>query len=151
MTEAEAIAELGKDADFSALTAGGVPAPELLSLAQHVVLGRAAQAQGELKAARDELEAAVAIEDGLGYMEPPFWYYPVRQSLGAVLLQMGEVREAEAVFLQSLVRVPNNGWALYGLMKAYDQLGDKRAAAKARQRFEQAWAGEQQTLDLVRL
>ena len=24
------------------------------------------------------------VEDALAYMEPPYWYYPVRQSLGAV-------------------------------------------------------------------
>ncbi|MFZ0256771.1 MAG: tetratricopeptide repeat protein [Gammaproteobacteria bacterium] len=150
-SEAEAIARLGENTDFSALTAGGVPAPELLDLARHVVLGRVSQAQGDFKTARGELEAAVAIEDELAYMEPPFWYYPVRQTLGAVLLQMGKAREAETVFLESLLRVPNNGWALYGLAETYQQLGDKRAAAKAQQRFQQAWAGEPRTLDLARL
>lgn len=149
--EAEAIAKLGANTDFSALTAGGIPAPELLALARHVVLARLSQAQGDLETARGELEAAVAIEDQLGYMEPPFWYYPVRQTLGAVLLQMGKAREAETVFLESLLRVPNNAWALYGLVETYEQLGDKRAADKARERFEQAWAGEPQALDLARL
>ncbi|MGF1615996.1 MAG: hypothetical protein ACFCVA_19370 [Gammaproteobacteria bacterium] len=149
--EAKAIQELGESADFSALTEGGVPAPELLALARHVVLARGFQAQGELQSARSELEAAVAIEDQLAYMEPPFWYYPVRQTLGAVLLQMGLAREAEMVFVESLARVPNNGWALYGLVETYRQLGDPRAAAVAHQRFQQAWAGEQKSLDLARL
>lgn len=151
LAEAEAIGRLRENADFSALIAGGVPALELLQLAQHVVLARGAQAQQNFRTARDELEAAVAIEDQLAYMEPPFWYYPVRQTLGAVLLQMGNAPEAEAVFLASLVRVPNNGWALYGLSETYRQLGDERAAVKAQQRFEQAWGGERQNLDLARL
>ena len=150
-TEAEAIARLMQDTDFSDLIAGGIPAPDLLELARHVVLGRIAQSLGDLRTARAEFEAAVAIEDRLAYMEPPFWYYPVRQTLGAVLLQMGAPREAEAVFLQSLLRVPNNGWALYGLAETSKQLGDERAASKAQQRFEQAWAGDRQGPDLARL
>lgn len=149
--EADALAQLRKNTDFSDLISGGVPAPELLNLAQHVVLARVSQAESDLKAARGELEAAVAIEDQLAYMEPPFWYYPVRQTLGAVLLQMGEAREAETAFLQSLLRVPNNGWALYGLVETYNRLGDEPAAAKARERFEQAWAGESGELSLARL
>ncbi len=150
-TEAKAIARILQSTDFSGLTAGGVPAPDLLALARHVVLGRIAQAVGDLATARSEFEAAVVIEDELSYMEPPFWYYPVRQSLGAVLLQMGAPQKAEAVFMQSLLRVPNNGWALYGLAETYKQLGDERAAAKARQRFEQAWAGGRQSPELARL
>ena len=149
--EADALAQLGDTLEFSDLTAGGVPAPELLAIARHVVLARVFQARGDLHAARGELEAAVAIEDQLAYMEPPFWYYPVRQTLGAVLLQMGHPQEAEAVFLQSLLRVPNNGWALYGLTQTYRQLGDKPAAARARERLEQAWAGDWRDLTLARL
>jgi tetratricopeptide (TPR) repeat protein len=149
--EAEAIAELGEQADFSSLVAGGVPAPELLRLARHVVLARLAQSRGDYPIARGELEAAVAIEDQLAYMEPPFWYYPVRQTLGAVFLQMGKAQEAEATFLQALLRAPNNGWALYGLSEAYEQLHDEPAAAKARERFEQAWAGDRHALTLARL
>nr|MBS0020577.1 hypothetical protein [Gammaproteobacteria bacterium] len=149
--EAKAIAQIGEHSDFSALTAGGVPAAELLELARHVVLARVFQAHGDFRGARGELEAAVAIEDELAYTEPPFWYYPVRQTLGAVLLQMGKAREAESVFLASLLRVPNNGWALYGLVETYQQLGDTRAAAKAQQRLQEAWAGEQGALDLARL
>lgn len=149
--EAEAIARLGKHADFSTLTAGGIPAHELLNLARHLVLARIAQAQSNFKTARSELEAAIAIEDQLAYMEPPFWYYPVRQTLGAVLLQMGEPREAEPIFLESLLRAPNNGWALYGLVETYRQLGDQRAVAQAQQRLDQAWLGEREALSLARL
>lgn len=126
-------------------------AEALLDLARHVVLARASQAQEDFETARGELEAAVAIEDRLAYMVPPFSYYPVRQTLGAVPLQIGEAREAEAVFLESLMRVPNNGWALFGLVETYNQLGDERAAVRDQQRFEQAWAGGQQVADLARL
>ena len=34
-------------------------------------------------------------------MEPPYWYYPVQQSLGAALLQAGRADEAEAGFARA--------------------------------------------------
>jgi len=46
-------------------------------------------------------------------MEPPYWYYPVRQTLGAVLTLNGEHQKARDAFRESLQKVPNNGWALY--------------------------------------
>ena len=74
--EAKAIGRVAREADFSELTAAGVPAPDLLELARHIVLARAAQSSGDLEAAQDGFEQAVAIQDGLGYTEPPHWYYP---------------------------------------------------------------------------
>ena len=44
------------------------------------------------------LLAAVAEQDGHWFTEPPVWYFPVRQSLGAVLLAGGRPAEAEAVY-----------------------------------------------------
>ena len=35
------------------------------------------------------LTAAVALQDAQRYNEPATWHYPVRQSLGAVLLAAG--------------------------------------------------------------
>jgi tetratricopeptide (TPR) repeat protein len=149
--EAEAIARLGREADFSDLTSGGVPAPELVALARHVVLARIAQSAGDLAAAQEALEEGVAIQDGLGYMEPPHWYYPVRQSLGAVQLMGGDLAGAEETFRQSLVRVRHNGWALYGLREVYRRAGQAQAVAEVDRRLEQVWAGDPQALDLARL
>lgn len=39
----------------------------------------------------------MVIEDGLTYNEPPDWFFSVRHSLGAVLLQAGRFAEAEVV------------------------------------------------------
>ena len=69
------------------MTSAGVPAPDIIRLAGRVVDGRIFQAEGDYDAAAASFRDAVAIQDGLPYMEPPYWYYPVRQSLGAVLLQ----------------------------------------------------------------
>jgi hypothetical protein len=62
-TEAEAIARLGKVSDFSQLIGGGIPAPELLELARHIVLGRIAEHTGNLNTARVEFEQAAALQD----------------------------------------------------------------------------------------
>jgi len=112
--------------------------------------GRIAQSAGEWAQARAEFEQAVALEDKLAYSEPPYWYYPVRQSLGAVLLAAGKPDEAETVFRQSLLRAPNNGWALHGLAATYQRLGKPGAGATARTQFTRAWVGAEAP-DLARL
>ena len=148
--EVDALRRLAQGADLSALVEAGVPAPEVIELAQHVVLGRIAQSTGDWAQARAEFEQAVALEDTLAYSEPPYWYYPVRQSLGAVLLAAGKLDEAETVFRQSLLRAPNNGWALHGLAATYQRLGKPGAAATARTQFTRAWVGAEAP-DLARL
>jgi tetratricopeptide (TPR) repeat protein len=148
--EREAIAAIGAAADFSGLIAGGVPAPDLLSLARHIVDGRIAQADGHYDKAVDAFEQAAAIQGRLPYMEPPFWYYPVTQSLGAALLQAGKAKEAERVFRDSLDELPNNGWALYGLMQAQKARGSA-GAGETQRRLDAIWLGDRATLDLARL
>ena len=49
--------------------------------------------------AQADLWAAVAMEDGMGYMEPPRLYRPVRQCLGALLLATARPAEAWQVVL----------------------------------------------------
>lgn len=149
--EVDAIANLEQTGDFSDLTAGGVPAKEILRLAQHVAGARIAQANKDLPGAVKQFEMAVAMEDALAYSEPPFWYYPTRQSLGAALLLTGQSDRAEEVLRTSLARTPNNGWALFALMKVYQQRGDAASARAAKQLLDKAWLGQLQTLDLARL
>ena len=61
---------------------------------------------------------AVAMQDALVYDEPPPWYYPVRESLGAALLQSGDAAGAEAVYREGMRRSPNNGRMLFGLVES---------------------------------
>jgi tetratricopeptide (TPR) repeat protein len=149
--EAAKIAELNQKTDFSYLLAWAVPAPDLLSLARHVIEGRIAQAQGDLAGAIKEFQIAVSIQESLSYMEPPYWYYPVHQSLGAALLEAGRAEEAERMFEKSLEQFPKSGWALYGLMKAQQAQSKTEAAKATEQRFKQAWTGTPDALDLKRL
>jgi tetratricopeptide (TPR) repeat protein len=147
----DAIARLERSSEIQALAAAGVPAGNVLGIARHVLAARIAQSKGELADAVAELERAVAIEDNLAYSEPPFWYYPVRQSLGGALVLAGELDRAEDVFRASLARQPNNGWALYGLTQVYVRKGDARAAVAAQKRFSAAWAGPWSGPDLARM
>lgn len=150
-TEVDAIAKLEANADLSALVAGGVPAKDVLRLAQQVALGRIAHARRDFPVAVAHYQAAVAVEDTLGYSEPPYWYYPTRQSLGAALLLAGDLDRAEEVLRASLARTPNNGWALFGLMKVYEQRGDERSARSAKKLLSEAWIGSTHDLNLARL
>jgi hypothetical protein len=49
------------------------------------------------------------------------------------------------------VRIPNNGWALYGLAQAYAGQGSAREAQEVEKRLRRAWTGERNRLDLARL
>jgi len=150
-TEAEAIANIAQTADLANLIAGGVPAKEIMQLAQHVINARIAQAGKDLPGAIKQFETAVQISDTLSYNEPPYWYYPIRQSLGAVQTLAGDLDKAEQTFRASLARAPNNGWALYGLREIYKRRGDSASASAAQQLLDKAWLGEVGLLDLAKL
>jgi len=126
------------------------PAAQVLQLASEVLAGEIAFRRGESDAAVRHLNEAVRMQDQLPYTEPPPWYYPVRQSLGAVLLAGGRPAEAEAVYVEDLKRNPENGWSLYGLAQSLraQQKNDEAAAADAR--FRQAWGRADITLTASR-
>jgi tetratricopeptide (TPR) repeat protein len=150
-SEAARIAEINQTADFSMLLDWFVPAPDVLQLARHVLEGRIAQAEGDLEKAIREFEVAVQIQDSLPYLEPEYWYYPVRQSLGATQLMAGHAEQAAETFRAALIDAPNNGWALWGLMEAQKAAGDQAAVEETAQLFDKAWAGDDRLLDLARL
>lgn len=149
--EAEALAAIAAAESFDDMVAGGVPAPDVVRIAGHVMAARMARAEGHLDRAEREYRAAVTLQDGLAYMEPPFWYYPVRQSLGAVLLEQGKPAEAEQVFRRSLMNYPNNGWALYGLMRAQTAQQDDAGVEQTARLLDEAWLGDKDRLALARL
>ncbi len=113
---------------------------QLLGVASHTLAGEIEAKRGLYATAIQDLEAAVELQDGLTYMEPPDWYYPVRQSLGQVLLEAGFAAKAEAVYRKDLKTYPDNGWSLYGLARSLRKQGKRREAAEVEQRFTQAWS-----------
>ena len=86
-----------------------------------------------------ELREAVRREDALRYDEPPDWIHPVRHALGAFLLAEGRAAEAEKVYRADLAKLPNNGWALFGLARSLELQGKRDEAAKVKAHFEQVW------------
>ena len=149
--ELAALDRIEKTADFKPITDWGIPAREVVQTARAVARGRLADARGKLPAAIAAYREAIAVQDQLPYMEPPHWYYPVRQSLGAALLRTGQLDAAEQVFRDSLARIPSNGWALRGLIEVYQRRGDAPALAAAQKRFDTTWLGERGGPSLARL
>lgn len=139
--EIDAIAAIERKADFKPYSDGGVPGKEIVQTARLVASARLADAQGDLPGAARAYEEAIQVEDTLAYMEPPYWYYPIRQSLGSVYLRQGRLDAAEKALRDSLVRVRGNGWALAGLAEVYKRKGDAKAEASARQAYMRAWLG----------
>jgi tetratricopeptide (TPR) repeat protein len=148
--EASAIAAL-EGGDFTLLNASGVPAKDVLALARTVIEARMAQRQGDKAAAIERFERAAALQDGLPYMEPPYWYYPVRQSLAVALMQAGRLDDAETQFKHALNRAPANGWSWYGLAELYKARGKADEASKLEADLAKMWIGDRQQLDLSRL
>ncbi|MER8612605.1 hypothetical protein [Mesorhizobium sp. M0435] len=148
--EADAIGRLIDGADLSGLEGQFLPARDVLGIARQVVQARIAQARQDYIAAEQQLAEAIRLQDSLSYTEPPYWYYPVRQTLGAVLLQQGRADEAVAAFEKALVETPRNGWALWGLLKAKAAAGSEDVSA-TEAGFKKAWLGNEALLDLDRL
>ena len=134
-----------------ALDGADFPASTLLAIAEALVQGEIARASGDHRSSIGHFETAVAAQDELPYMEPPFWYYPTRQSLGAALLQAGDAVAAEAVYQRDLEAYPRNGWSLFGLVQSLESQGKDTEAADARARFEQVWSLADVTLTGSRL
>jgi tetratricopeptide (TPR) repeat protein len=114
-------------------------AKAILDIAAEVLAGEIAGKRGEYDIAVARLHRAILLEDNLIYNEPPDWHVPVRQSLGAVLLDAGRPAEAEAIYWQDLEQNRENGWALFGLMQSLRAQGDVEKAAVIEERFKAAW------------
>jgi len=121
-----------------------------LQIAQHALAGEIAARENKLDDAVTHFTAAMKIEDEQLYTEPPDWYYPIRHSLGAVLLKAGKPAEAEQLYRDDLKRFPENGWALFGLSQALKAQQKTGEATAVDQRFAKAWAGADVKLEASR-
>ena len=111
----------------------------ILRIAPEVVAGELAAKRKDWDRAVLHFDRAIRFEEALIYQEPPDWHAPVRQNLGAVLLDAGRADEAEAVYWDDLRKNPGNGWSLFGLVQALRAQGKADEAAAVQKRFEQAW------------
>ena len=148
---ADAIETLERTADFKLLKDSNIPAQEVFRIARTLILARVAQAKGDFRTAVVRFERAAALQDALPYTEPPYWYYPIRQSLAAALLQAGRYAEAQRQFQRALSRAPSNGWSYYGLAQLHKSRGNTAAARKAEADLARTWIGDRRLLQISNL
>lgn len=100
------------------------PASDILKVAQLMLSGEFHYHAGQTECGFDDLRDAVAASDELAYCEPWGWMHPPRHALGALLLEQGQIEEAQEVYETDLglngrlalcKQNPENVWALHGL------------------------------------
>jgi tetratricopeptide (TPR) repeat protein len=137
--------EMPADTEFSFY---GNKAQAFLDLASNILDARIATAHADRERAIECWKNAVQIQDGLYYGEPPEWFYPVRESLGAALLLSGQAAQAEAVFRADLEQYPRNPRSLFGLSKSLESQTNTLGTERVRREFEAAWKNADETLEL---
>jgi tetratricopeptide (TPR) repeat protein len=114
---------------------------DILKIAENVLGAKISLAKNDMDATVNQLRAAVAVQDSLKYDEPQDWFYPVRESLGAVLLKIGDDAGAEDVFRADLERNPRNPRSLFGLEQALKAQERAYDAGFVRKQFDANWKG----------
>ena len=122
---------------------------DILKVAEQMMLGELAYHRGDHEAAFSHLRKSVDIDDNLPYDEPWGWMQPTRHALGALLLEQGQVEEAEAVYradlgldatLSRACQHPGNVWSLHGLHECLTRRGETTEAAHIRLQLDKAVA-----------
>ena len=116
---------------------GNNKAVQVLAIASEVIAARLAAGADE---AISHWRRAVEMQDALVYDEPPAWYYPLRESLGAALVRAGRAAEGEAILREGVKRSPRNGRMLFGLMESLRAQGKTDDAEWVGKEFEAAWS-----------
>lgn len=114
---------------------------DVLKIARDVLGAKIALAKNDKAGAIEQLEEAVKVQDSLKYNEPEDWFFPVRESLGAVLLMNGDAAGAEKAFREDLDRHPRNPRSLFGLEEALKAQKKDYDAAFVQKRFHASWKG----------
>jgi len=125
---------------------------DILKIAENVLGAQVALAKKDNAGAVGMLREAVAVQDMLKYDEPQDWFFPVRESLGGVLLMSGDAKGAEQVFREDLTKNLRNPRSLFGLHQALKEQDRNSDAWFVEQEFHEAWkggAGELKVEDLV--
>ena len=121
---------------------------DIMKIAADVLGANVAIAKKDNDRAIALLREAVAVQDTLKYGEPPDWFFPVRESLGAILLMNGDADGAEKVFREDLDRNPRNPRSLFGLREALTRQKRDYDAGFVQKQFEMSWKGDAAALKL---
>ncbi|HXM61651.1 MAG TPA: hypothetical protein VN950_12420 [Terriglobales bacterium] len=125
-------------------------AKDIMKISEDVLGAKIAVARKDNVQAISLLTAAVSIQDTLKYGEPPDWFFPVRESLGGVLLINRDAPGAEKVFRADLDRNPRNPRSLFGLQQALKAQDRNYDAGFVESEFRDSWmGGEVKVEDLV--
>lgn len=135
----DALRELGESDSMKKMDSPVFPATQVFGVAEAVLAGRVALARNDTQQGLDALRKAVALEDAIPYMEPPYWHAPTRQTLGAALLAADQADDAERVFRADLDRNPRNGWSLRGLEESLRRQRRIDAADAIARQFAKSW------------
>ena len=125
---------------------------DILKIAEDVLGAQVALAKKDNATAAAMLRDAVAVQDTLKYNEPQDWFFPVRESLGGVLLLSNDTKGAEQVFRDDLAKNPRNPRSLFGLQQALKAQDRNSDAWFVEQEFRKSWKGGAEELkveDLV--
>jgi tetratricopeptide (TPR) repeat protein len=114
-------------------------AKDVLTIAEDVLRAKIAVAKHDFAGALPLLRQAVALQDSLKYGEPPDWFFPVRETLGGVLLASGSAADAEKVFREDLDRNPRNPRSLFGLSEALKKQNRAYDAQFVDRQFQSSW------------
>jgi len=123
-------------------------AKDIMKISKDVLGAKIALAKKDNSGAIAMLRDAVKIQDTLKYGEPPDWFFPVRESLGAALLVNGDAASAEKVFREDLERNLRNPRSLWGLHQSLIQQKRDYDAGFIQKEFEASWKGGKQALTL---
>lgn len=122
----------------------------VLSIGQHILEAEIEAKQKNYDKSIQLLTEAMEIEDNLLYQEPPDWYHPSRQVLGAILLEAKKPALAEQRFREDLNQYRSNGWSLFGLYQSLEAQGKKKEAVQVKKAYDKAFAQADVTLKSVR-
>ena len=125
--------------EVNAMVMAGHPTKSLMKIASLLASGSIDMYSSKYSEAITSFEEAVIIQDTLPYTEPPFWYYPTRQTLGHALLMNNSFEEAALVFEKDLKDYPRNGWSYFGLHLAQNKLNNQEESIEALNKFKEIW------------
>jgi tetratricopeptide (TPR) repeat protein len=120
-------------------TIGNNTARIILDIGRSILAGELEYRRRNHEAAFTHLREAVAKDEALRYDEPWGWFQPAAHALGALLLEQGQVEEAEKVYRRDLERHPENGWALVGLEECLRRANRTDEADAVLARFRKSW------------
>lgn len=121
---------------------------QILMIAELCLEAKIAEMKGNLEQAVKSLQKAVELQDTLRYNEPPDWFFPIRETLGGLLLKMQKPVEAEEIFRQELIRHPQNGRALFGLQESLKAQSKFVDSYWVNEEFQRAWQNSTTPLTL---